>query len=87
MMQHVITIEHGSNLRSRASIHESLLCDYSQKLRKFSARAEAQRALYSECDDTLDRLGSIAMTDMTPEQYEEQKLGTKVSYTYNAVSP
>jgi hypothetical protein len=88
-MHHVITIEHGDDLHSKAAIHEKLLCEHSQKLQKFSTRAERQRECYNNCDIFLDRLGSIAMVNLTPEQYEEQKLGAKVSslYTKHSTEP
>ena len=78
-MHHIITIEHGDDLHSKAAIHEKMLCEHSLKLQRFSTRAERQRECYDNCDILLDRLGSITMVNLTPELYEERKLGAKVS--------
>ncbi|KAJ4991621.1 hypothetical protein SVAN01_03002 [Stagonosporopsis vannaccii] len=57
-MQHIITIEHGNNLSSWRTIHES----------------ELLREKYDKCKDISNQLGSIASVDMSPERFEARKL-------------
>lgn len=79
-VQHVLTIGHGEGLRSKCIIHEQVICGHSPYMRQLSVQAEALREKYDKCDDLLERIESIAMREMTPEQYEERKCGAKVSF-------
>lgn len=82
-MQNVITLEHGVDLRSKCTIHEGHLCAHSQYMQQLSTKAEALREKYNNCDDLLERIESITMVGLTPEEYEEKKVGAKVSTRYS----
>lgn len=78
-MQHVIVLEHGVDFRSKSILHERILCSLSQSMQRLSTKAELLREKYDNCKDLLERLESIAMAELSPEDYEAKKLGAKVS--------
>lgn len=77
--QHVITLEHGIGLRTKCMIHEAVLCSHSQHMKQISIKAETLRDQYQKAEDVLEYFESIAMVELTPEQYDAQNCGAKVS--------
>jgi hypothetical protein len=78
-MQRVIVIRCGKDRQNRISIHEHVLCRYSEKMKGFSAKAKSLREAYDGCEDILEQVTSIAMAGLSPEQFEKIGLRAKAS--------
>jgi hypothetical protein len=79
-MQRVIVIRCGTDLKSRISIHEHVLCRHSGKMDGIATKAKSQREVYDDCEDILEQVTSISMAGLSPAQFEKMGLRAKVSH-------
>jgi hypothetical protein len=79
-MQRVIVIRCGTDLKSRISIHEHVLCRHSGKMNGIATKAKSQREAYDDCEDILEQVTSISMAGLSPAQFEKMGLRAKVSH-------
>ncbi|KAF3007643.1 hypothetical protein E8E13_008624 [Curvularia kusanoi] len=77
-MRAVIDIRCGKELRNRFSIHEYILCDYSDKLNGISVKAKDYRVAYDHCEEILEQLSVIAMSEVSSDIFEKRGCRTKL---------
>lgn len=89
-MQVIISIRCGKNLRSRLPIHEYIFCGYSEKLQGVSVKAKDLREVYDRCEDILEQISAIAMTEVSSDLFvkrgDREKVGRYRSQVKSRVS-
>jgi hypothetical protein len=82
-MNDPVTIEYGTDLSERRTIHEGMLLNSSQKLQNLYAKAQNTRKGYAKCKKISDQVEDYIMQELTTKNVQEDDTEQQVRLVYH----